>query len=153
MKLLQIFSICGCALCASRDFELAPRSLGRPSRVFQGLQTEFLKFNRERFRRGCQRSADVRFRASGYVRQRASLRSGNKAGSLAAWRRRSSILPLSVRGVAESARKQIVRSQFKQSGFRWLKVDAEALLAAKCCVKSSRWANVLDWSACDAEVV
>ena len=47
-------------------------------------------------------------------------------------------------GVVESACKGIVRSRFKRAGCRWSKADANALLAAECCIDNNRWADFLD---------
>ena len=51
-------------------------------------------------------------------------------------------------GVVESACKQIVGSRFKRAGCHWSKAGANALLAVKCCFENRRWADFLDWRAC-----
>ena len=50
-------------------------------------------------------------------------------------------------GVVESTCKQIVGSRFRRSGCRWSKADANALLAAECCIENNLRADVLDWCA------
>ena len=47
----------------------------------------------------------------------------------------------------ENACKQIVGSRFKRAGCRWSKADANALLAAECCIENNRRADFLDWKA------
>ena len=45
---------------------------------------------------------------------------------------------------------KIVSSRFKQAVCHLSKAEANALLAVKCCLKNSRWTDVLEWRACSA---
>ena len=56
-------------------------------------------------------------------------------------------------GIVESACKHIVGNRFKQSGCRWSKAGANAVLAIRCCLENMRWPDFLEWRACRAAVV
>ena len=53
-------------------------------------------------------------------------------------------------GIVESTCKHIVGNRFKQSGCRWQKAGANAVLATGCCLENMRWPDFLDWRACRA---
>ena len=53
-------------------------------------------------------------------------------------------------GIADSACKRIDGSRFKESGCRWSKAGANALLAAGCCLENMRWPDFLERRACRA---
>ena len=53
-------------------------------------------------------------------------------------------------GFVESACNCIVGNRVKQSGCRWSKAGANAVLAIRCCFENMRWPDFLHCRACRA---